>query len=179
MKSPEFTRVVRVDEVRGGMVKDIEASAGERAALAKRFGLVRVDALSARFDVSKRAGGIAVAGRVKGEAVASCVVSAEDVTQAVAEDVDLLMAEGVSEVPTDEEIELGEVDLDRLPLEAGRIDLGEIAAMTFALALDPYPRADEQTLADARRHLLSEEEAAARQEENRRAASPFGRLKRT
>lgn len=179
MSGPEFSRIVRVDEVRGGMAKDIEANAAERAALSERLGLVNIESLSAQFDLSKRAEGIAVTGRVKGDAVASCVVSAEDVPQAVAEDVELMLAEGVSEVPTEEEIELGDVDLDRLPLEGGRIDLGELAAMTFALALDPYPRADEATLAEARQHLVSEEEAAAQEDADKRAASPFGALKKS
>jgi hypothetical protein len=39
----------------------------------------------------------------------------------------------------DEEFELSAEDCDTLPLE-GRIDLGELAAETLALALDPYPR---------------------------------------
>ncbi|MEE4349811.1 MAG: DUF177 domain-containing protein [Pacificimonas sp.] len=173
----EFSRIVRVDEVRGGLAKSIEATPAECHALAGRFDLVGVAALAADFTLSQRAEGIAVTGVVRGEAIASCVISAEDVPQHIEETVDLTLVAGLPDTPTDEELELGEVDLDRLPLEDGRIDLGELAAMSFALALDPYPRASDEALERARQHLISEEEAAAQAEADKRTASPFAGLK--
>ncbi|MBZ6379268.1 hypothetical protein B5C34_08650 [Pacificimonas flava] len=177
MSAAEFSRIVRVDEVRGGLAKSIEATETERKALARRFDLIRIESLGASLELAQKAEGVEVRGTVYGEAVASCVVSAEEVAQSIEERVDILLVEGLPDIPGDDELELGEVDLDRLPLEGGRIDLGEIAAMTFALGLDPYPRAAETTLAEARRHLMTEEEAAAQEEADRMSASPFSKLK--
>ena len=177
MSTPEFSRIIRMDGVGDGTVQTIAADAQECAALARRFNLVAITSLSAVLRVRPEAAGCVVTGRVEGSAVAACAVSAEDVVQEITEEVAVTYAADVAAVPTEEEIELGDVDLDRLPLESGRIDLGELAAMTFALALDPYPKADGARLDEARKFLLSEEEAAANEEAEKRANSPFSGLK--
>jgi uncharacterized metal-binding protein YceD (DUF177 family) len=70
----------------------------------------------------------------------------------------------------DEEVELGEGELDVIFYEGAQIDLGEAVAQTLALSLDPYPRspAAEDALREA--GVKSEEEARAE-------ASPFAALK--
>ena len=56
-----------------------------------------------------------------------------------------------------------------MPLEGGAIDLGEAAAETMALALDPFPRAAGAEAALRAAGVLSEEEA--------RPANAFAALK--
>ena len=44
-------------------------------------------------------------------------------------------------------MELAEGELDIVPYEGGAIDLGEAAAQTLVLALDPWPRAPDADVA--------------------------------
>ena len=174
---PEFSRLVRLDEIGKGLTRDISASELERAALARRFGLVAITFLSAEVTLRPVSAGVCLTGRVTGRAIGTCVVSAEDVAQQVDETFELTLTPHGRNAGRDEEVELGETDLDTLQIENGRIDIGEAAAASFALALEPYPRADAVTIAEARRHLLSEEEAAALTGEEERKSSPFAALK--
>jgi uncharacterized metal-binding protein YceD (DUF177 family) len=174
--APEFSRVVLAEEVAQRPEREIEANAAERAALARRFGLNRLDSLTASFTLAQVAGGVHVAGRVRAKAVQACAVSAADVDAAVDETVDVRFVKGGA-AADDAEVELGEGDLEILPMNGRSIDLGELAAETLGLALDPYPRADEATLAEARRHLLTEEEAARVSARAAKSANPFSVLK--
>ncbi len=176
MSGGEFSRPVRLDEIGGGITRSIEASEIERAALAKRFGLIAVGALTAELNLTGTAAGTRVSGTVHAKATAACAVSAEPVDQLIAEEVAILV---LPDVPrsADEEIELSEGDLDVVLLQGGRIDLGAIAADSFALALNPYPLADETVLAEARKLLLSEEQAEAERQAAKQASSPFAALK--
>ena len=78
----------------------------------------------------------------------------------------------------DEEIELGADDCDILPLDGDAVDLGELAAETLSLGLNPYPRLTDDQLAEYRKLLMSEEEAAAAEKSEKVAGSPFAALKR-
>lgn len=162
--SPEFSRPIRLDQI-GGQPRriEIEADEGERAALAARFGLLSLDSLSASLSVEQGAEGILVTGRVTGRVVQPCVATAEPVPAAIDEAVSLrFLPEPES---PDEEVELDAGEVDTVFYTGGAIDLGEAAAETLALALDPFPRSPHaaQALKDA--GVLSEEEAG-----------PFGAL---
>ena len=54
---------------------------------------------------------------------------------------------------------MNDEDLDTLPLEDERIDLGETVAQSLALNLDPYPRAPDADAILRRAGVLSEEDA--------------------
>ena len=56
-------------------------------------------------------------------------------------------------------MELSADALDTLPIENGAIDLGEAAAETLALALDPFPRSPGADAALAEAGVLGESEA--------------------
>lgn len=155
--------------------RSLTAKPDERAALAKRFGLARLDSLAGEFDVKRDAAGIRVTGTVTGNAVQICVVSGDDVPTAVHETVDLVFAPLAA--PDAEEIELTTPDLDILPLDSDIIDLGEVAAETLGLALDPFPRAPDAALAAARAKLVAEEDAARLASEDSAARNPFRVLK--
>ena len=178
MSAPEFSRIVKLDEVRGGLTRDISASEIERAALARRFGLVAITHLEAAVTVAPEGDVLRATGQVTGRAIASCVVSAADVPQQVASDIDLILVDAMRH-GEEEEVELAEDDLDVVEIEGGRVDIGEMAAAAFALALDPYPRASDEELAEARKMLLSEEEAEAMMQAEKAANSPFSSLKKS
>lgn len=151
----------------------VELDADARRAVAERLHLYELSALRAELDVRRTADGAEAHGRVMGRAVQACVVSGEPVPAEVDEQLALRWAP-MGEVTPDAEIELEEDDLDVLPLEGGAIDLEAVVADTLALALDPFPKADEATLREARARLLSEEEAAAQAVQ---ARNPFTALK--
>ena len=178
MTTPELSRIVRLSEIGSApRPEHIEARPAEREALVERFGLASLDRLEADLTVRREAAGVRVKGRVKAVAAQVCVVSGEPVPTRIDEPVELLFASDAPTAKPDEEIELGERDLDVVPLEGEAVDLGEAVAQSFGLALDPYPRASEEVLAAVRQRLLTEEEAEARAEADKAARNPFRVLK--
>ncbi len=163
--TPEFSRPFRAHDV-GGIARQqmIEAEPDERAALARRFGLVDLERLTAALEFRREAAGIRVTGQVHASGAQPCVATAEPVPFLITERVELLLAE---ESPDGEDIELADSDLDIEPLDGDIIDMGEIAAQVMAMALDPYPRSS----VPAPDIIISEEQA-------RMAASPFAALKK-
>lgn len=144
-ETPEFSRMVDIREANDRPLK-LQASAQECAALAERFGLVAVKALTA--DVTLGADGAVVdaAGKLEAEIVQSCAVSGEDLPVSVSETLALRFVPDNGEAPDpDEEIELHEDELDEIPYMGSAFDLGEALAQSLALAIDPYatgPNAD-------------------------------------
>lgn len=172
MSAPEFSHRVAVEKVaRTGTPLLLVAGEDARARLAARFGLLSLESLSADLLLTRDARGVALSGMLAAEAVQSCVVSLEPVPVRVEERLALRFEVPAPPEP-DAEVELSAEALDVLPIEGGEIDVGEAVAQSLGLALDPYPRAAPEVLAEARRRLMSEEEAAAMA----RAAGPFARL---
>lgn len=175
--TPEFSRSVRAHEVGSiGWSQRLEANPTERAALAARFNLLALDALTADLVVVRDAAGIRVTGRIAAAGSQACVVSAEPVVFALDEPVDLGFSDAA--FPVDDEIELAVSNLDTLPLEGDDLDLGEAVAQSLGLALDPYPRASPEARAAAAKFVLSPDEAEALTAADKARASPFAMLRR-
>jgi uncharacterized metal-binding protein YceD (DUF177 family) len=156
--TPEFSRPERIDAIgERARIVAIAADEAERAALAARFGLMSVDALAAELTLRREVAGIAARGRVTAAVVQACVVTDAPVPARIDEPVALLFVPegGVA----NEEVELSAEDLDVVPYTGGAIDLGEAAAETMALALDPFPRAPGAEAALREAGVLTEEEA--------------------
>lgn len=159
MTTPEFSRPERIDTIGAGERSvTIAADPAERAALATRFGLVSIDRLEASVSVRREAAGIAVRGRVAADVVQACSVTDEPIAVTLDEPVALLFVEGTA-AGEDEEFELDEDALDTILFEGGAVDLGEAAAETMALALDPFPRGPNAAAALRAAGVLTEEEA--------------------
>lgn len=141
--TPEFSRPVLVDQVSTrGMDMDVEANPAERAALARRFGLQSVDALSARLRLKAMAGGtlFRVWGTLSARVVQTCVVTLEPVPATVEEEFELTYGgEGADDEAGEIELSFDDADPPE-PIVAGAIDVGEAVAEHLALALDPFPR---------------------------------------
>ncbi|WP_288458399.1 DUF177 domain-containing protein [uncultured Sphingomonas sp.] len=162
--TPEFSRIERLDTIGGDeRVVSIAADEGERAALAARFGLVAVERLEARLAIRRGANGIDVRGTVTAAVVQACSVTGDPLPATVDEPVALRFVEA-GEVELDE-VELEGDALDVVEIEGGGIDLGEAAAETMALALDPFPRSPRAATVLKEAGVVSEEEAG-----------PFGAL---
>ncbi len=175
MSAPEYSVPVRIESLGKAPAHfRLAATDAERAALARRFDLLAVDSLAGELAVVRQGAGAGVEGTWSADVVQSCATSGEPVPVHVGGPL-ALRFEPLAADPG--EIELAEDALDTMPVEDGSIDLGEALAQSLLLALDPFPRADAETLAQARAHLLSEEEAAALAEADRLARSPFAGLK--
>ncbi|MES2020926.1 MAG: DUF177 domain-containing protein [Pseudomonadota bacterium] len=159
MTAPEFSRLERIDTIgEGARSVSITADAAERSALAERFGLLAVDRLEATFRVQRDAAGVVARGEVRAAVVQACSVTEEPLPVTVSEDVALRFVTE-QEAAAEEEIELDLDALDTMPYDGAAIDLGEAAAETMALALDPFPRGPNAAAALRAAGVISEEEA--------------------
>jgi uncharacterized metal-binding protein YceD (DUF177 family) len=166
----EFSRPIRLDELGPApRTVSIEAGKDERAALATRFGLEAIHALAAEARIVRMGDSITASGRVAATVVQTCVATSEPVKEKVEEDFTLVFRPHPAISSPDEEIELGEGDLDVIFYDGGTIELGDAVAETVSLALNPFPRSAsaEETLRSA--GVKSEDEVKAE-------ASPFAGL---
>ena len=141
----ELTRVFDARQLPPGPV-EIKASAEERAALAQRFGLVRVKHLSARITLTRDGPTVRAAGQLNADVVQSCAISAEDLPVRIHEPVALHFVPANSTPAIDAEVELDAEMLDQIEMDGHQFDLGEALAQGLALAIDPYaegPGAEE------------------------------------
>jgi uncharacterized metal-binding protein YceD (DUF177 family) len=139
---PEFSRTVRVDTIGAEpRALEIEAEAGEREALAKRFGLLAIHSLSAEAALSRNGEAIIAEGRLQASVTQSCVATAAPLKAEVEEPFRIEFRPQPESGSPDDEIELSEAEMDVVFYDSGSIDLGEAVAETLSLGLDPYPRA--------------------------------------
>ena len=156
--TPEFSRPQRLDTIGAGESRvSVEADTAERAALARRFGLIAIDRLAADYAIRRDAAGIVARGHLSGAVVQPCSVTGDRVPAKIEEDFAIrFVPEGGG---NDDEVELSEDDCDTVFYSGGAIDLGEAAAETLALALDPFPRSPGAEAALREAGVLGEEEA--------------------
>ena len=144
-KSPEFSRVKTVAELAGGANNlRLEADDAERAALAKRFGLVSLDAFSVIWSSRAwRRDGVTLTGRMTADYVQSCVVTLKPISVHLDEAIEFncLPESSIEQLEEDGElIVVFEEEDAPEPIVDGRVDLGELASQTLATAIDPYPK---------------------------------------
>ncbi|MFO1188683.1 MAG: DUF177 domain-containing protein [Alphaproteobacteria bacterium] len=137
----EFSRVFEIDELPAdGRELHIEAKPAERAALARRFGILGLDSVVADATLTPAGRAIRVAGRFDADVVQACVVTLEPVATHVSEGFSVLFERDVGADMTDR-VHLIDPDEEDIDILAGStIDLGEVVAEQLALALPPYPR---------------------------------------
>ncbi len=174
----EFSRLVPLGELaRPEIDMDLEATAEERAALAKRLGLLGLDRLTATVRLRRKAGSqtILVTGRLVADVVQSCVVTLEPVPARVEEPLRLSYTLAAARRQRDDavpEMVVVEPEGDDPPDPVGPagIELGEAVVQQLSLALDPYPRAPGAAL--DRRDWVADGGAEEGEDEG-----PFGVLK--
>jgi len=167
MSEPELSRTVRIDTLGAApRTLHIEAEPAERAALARRFGLRALERLEAEVSLRRANHDIVARGRLSAEVVQACVVTDQPVPAGIEEDFDILFRpEPGEQAAGEEEVELGEDELDVIFYHGALVDAGEAVAQTLALNLEPYPRA--AGAAEALRDAGVQDEASA---------GPFGAL---
>jgi len=131
----EFASLVDRRRLPKGPV-ELSADAVQRAALAKRFGLVAIEDLAATVTLEDDGKAVSAQGRLNASIVQSCAVSGEDLPVTIDEPLALrFVPEQAVEA---EEVELQESELDEIAFEGDVFDLGEAVAQSLALAIDPY-----------------------------------------
>ncbi|MHA4839105.1 YceD family protein [Sphingopyxis sp. MSC1_008] len=154
---PEFSLVVTLADAAHGRTLSVEADTETRARIARRLALVALDRFVVTGEVRAIAGGIGAKGEVQAKVVQACAATDLPVPATIVEPFDLRFLRDVdAPVGEDEEIEIGSEDLDLLPLEGDRADLGEAAVQTLSLALDPFPRHPDADRILAEKGVLSE-----------------------
>jgi uncharacterized metal-binding protein YceD (DUF177 family) len=151
--TPEFSRPLEVARVpKLGSHEKIAADKKECAALAKRFQVPKVHAVSAElFAKSWRGGGFRVTGEARVDLDQVSVVSLDEFRSEVSIPVERYFLN----MPPDAE-EDSELDID--PIDNGIVDLGEVVAEAIALELDPYPRMPGEVFESGPEPEIPEEE---------------------
>ncbi|MDD4617419.1 MAG: DUF177 domain-containing protein [Alphaproteobacteria bacterium] len=141
-QAPEFSRLISVSRLPPkGVEEALEAKPVERAALAKRFGLLELPVLKADLTVLPDSQAIVVSGTIRAEVVQRCVVTLEPIQSTLTLKVDVIcLPEGSGPLPSDELEDEFEF------FSEGKIDLGELVAQQLGVNIDPYPRKPEATL---------------------------------
>lgn len=146
MPRQELTHIVHLRDLAEGPVDlEIEADEVARAALARRFGLDDIEELGARVVVQREGRGMRVSGHFHGKPVQRCVTTDRPVASSVAEDFTVVFLPEIAQAVNAGGEQAVDVDTeeDFEPLISDCVDIGEVVAQSFSLALDPYPRSPE------------------------------------
>lgn len=133
---------VAVDDIpETGLHIEAEAPAEVRAQLVKLANLRDLSRLSAVFDLSRRGGGVHVAGQVKARVGQTCVVTLEPLENDLDEAINLRFVPPLDATAKDDGADHKASDEGPPePLIEGKVDLGAIATEFLLLGIDPYPR---------------------------------------
>jgi uncharacterized metal-binding protein YceD (DUF177 family) len=136
---PEWSYRVALDRIGAAPVRyDLAATEAERIALARRFGLIAIDQLEAQFDLHKETDAPVATGQIMAKVTQSCIATGDPVPQSINVPCSIRFVD-LHQVAT-EDLELDTSDHDEMEHDGQAVDLGEAAAQTLVLALDPYPR---------------------------------------
>lgn len=165
MSAPLEHMLTPQDAARQTQPLRLDWAASERDALATRFDWLALDGLTATLSLAAarapHVGGWLLRGEVTGDVTRACVASGAPVREKRRVKVELLLLPQEQQVVVEEDFELDAAALDTLYFGGGRFDVADIAAESFALALDPWPRAKGADAFLREKGVLSEEEAGS------------------
>ncbi len=163
----EFSRAIKLTDIgTGETVHEISANEAERTELAERFELFALSLMTAKISLSRNTKGIQAKGQLRCELAQTCTATGEAVAEIIDEEIDVIF---VSPPTEDGDVELESGECDTMFHDGKLVDLGEAAAQTMGLALNPYPRSKR---ADAKLRA-----AGVKSEDEERAVSgPFAAL---
>lgn len=168
--APEFSHIVALNQI-SDVPKIVQLDVPQAMAvrLATRFALDALADMHVTAQLVRQSANVHLTGTVTAVVTYRCRVSNQPFCQPVTAEMDLLFCP--SELPINAlEIELDTHDLDIEPLDPQGVDIGEAAAQTLGLSLDPWPRAPDADQKKNQLGIQSEDEAARRR-------NPFSILK--
>ena len=136
MSGGELERIIKLDRVPETV--RVEADAHERTALAQRFDLSALHALTAQLQLKQSGDAIDVRGRLVASFDQRCAIANEPFANALDEPVAVRFVPALAAHGEDEEIEFAPDAPDEIEYDGSSFDLGEAVAQSFGLALDPY-----------------------------------------
>jgi len=143
-----ISRPIRVESITLRPVPVVLApEAADLPAIARFLGVASVEALSARYALSRNGDRVKLDGAIEASLHQTCVVTLEPFPVALTVPLKLDFAPQ-QEVAAEEPSPDGEIDIEVLlneeeppePIIDGMIDLGAVTLEFLALSLDPYPR---------------------------------------
>ena len=150
MSQPLFDAIVRIDRLPAtGRSVEVALDEPTRAALADQLKLSAVDAFSATLTVVPLRGGLRATGRLVADFVQPSVVTFEPVGQHVDEPIDrVFLPEAQAHKPTPGSEVFVDLEDDEFPdhIDGPEVDLSALLIETLALAIDPYPRREGESL---------------------------------
>lgn len=155
LPAAEFSRLIDLRQI-GPAPLTLTATDTERAALATRFGLVRLDRMEATVTLQADGDVVTANGRLAADWVQPCAVSGEDLAQRSDARVTFRFVPTGTPFAPDAEIELSEGDCDEIEYSGMHFDLGEALAQSLALAIDPFATGPEAEAARQAAGILSE-----------------------
>jgi uncharacterized metal-binding protein YceD (DUF177 family) len=156
--SVEFSREFDVRQCEG-KAAHIDANEAERAALSKRFGIVRIHRLEADVVLHRKDRVVDAVGTLSADIIQACAVSAEDLPITIREPIVIRFVPEVRIYAPDQEIELSAEESDEIDYSGTHFDLCEAVAQTLALAIDPFAVGPEAEDARKRPEFNGEEDA--------------------
>lgn len=157
MLTPEWSHRIEIASLPEGDTKvEFTASDQECRDLARRLKVIAIEALHAEIIVRHKRGGraIYVSGMVHGRVTQPCSVTLTDTVQSIDEPFESWFADNESAVSlarvrqdrliryAEAEVPILEEHEDPEPIVDGKIDLGELAAQYFILAITQFPRSE-------------------------------------
>jgi len=124
---------------------NVTATSEECTALAERFGLADIGAVSATVKVLDlpRKEGVKITGQLKASIVHRSTISLKDVPEELDVPFELLLVSQEVAERMDNDGTLMDPDaIEYDALEGDDVDLGEIVAQTLSVSMDPYPRVE-------------------------------------
>lgn len=147
----EFSRPLRLAEIPvEGLSLELDATADECAAVVRRLGLLSLGRLHGQLSIKPIArGGLALTGTLQADVEQSCVVTMEALPSEVSRPLNLrfLNEEAFRQYESLQEDPLDGPDVEPMPDEI--LDLGELLVEELSLAVDPYPRREDASIARA------------------------------
>jgi hypothetical protein len=154
-QASELVRLIDLAALRlqGQQSLEIEASAAERGAIARRLGVPRMDSLSASLVAEPWKGeGVRIHGEYRAALEQTCVVTLEPIAVTLTEPLEVCFgteAAGISEA-LDEALDPEAPDPPEPLPEGNFLNAGELIVQLLAVALDPYPRSPGAVFAEAK-----------------------------
>jgi len=142
---------IRLDSMpAAGRDIDITVERAAREAIAAQLEVTAVDRLQVKLHAVRFRGGIRVAGQLKALVVQPSVVSLEPVTEDVVEAIDRIFLPGGEKTyagKADAEVFV-DLEGEDVPdhFEGNEADLSDLIVETLALAIDPYPRLEGESI---------------------------------
>ncbi len=171
----EFSHIVAIEPwPAAGVAVDLVATAAECSHLKERFDLIDLPSLKASGKIEKSGEGLVFDGTLRADVVQTCVVTLKpvpSVVKAVFERRYRQRDAADDDVGQGGAVQDGD-DADIDFLERDFVDVGEVIAEEFCLALDPYPRAKDADV------VLADMQGTLDQDGSALSDGPFAKLRR-